>query len=241
MNQGPYINQTPAQAGYAGNGYAATPASDLDFISQERSAEEFRKAQRHAKRVKLLKLVLPIVGVMIILAVAAALIIRQVLLPDLDIGEIALQDGKLVMENPNLNGLDKEKRPFSLSAAKAIQDSDQPKRVELVSIDARLPMDDTVFADVKAGNGIYDAEDKTLVLTKTVNVVTSDGMVLTLQDADVDIDEGSLVTLNPIVATSQKADISSQSLKVEDNGKRLVFEGTVRMTLRPDELKKTEE
>ena len=183
---------------------------------------------------------MPVAGVLIILAVTVALIVRQLLSPDLDLGSIKMQDGKLVMENPNLNGFDRQKRPFSLSADKAIQDADQPKRVELIDINAKLPMDDVLFANIKAGNGVYDAEEKTLVLTERVNVLTTDGMQIDLEDADVDIAGGVLTTQNPITATSEKADISSNSLVVKENGKHLVFEGAVRITLRPNDLEKAD-
>ena len=66
-------------------------------------------------------------------------------------------------------------------------------------------------------------------------------MEIYLQDADVDIDKGTLMTLSPITATSAQADISSASLLVEDGGDRLVFEGKVRMTLRPKEANKNDE
>ncbi len=238
MNQGLRPANTYGEAAAA---QRPEPAhGSLDFISAERGASEYDEAKRHAKIVRILKIAMPILGVLVILAVGAALLIRQLLLPDLDLGQITMQDGKLVMENPNLNGFDKQKRPFSLSALKAIQDADQPKRVELIDISAKLPMEDTLFANIKAGNGVYDAEEKTLVLFNKVNVLTSNGMTIKLEDADVDISSGALITLNPILATSDKADISSDRLQVEDSGKRLVFEGTVRLTLRPKELKKTD-
>ena len=87
---------------------------------------------------------------------------------------------------------------------------------------------------------MYDAEEKTLVLSERVSVLTTDGMQIDLENADVDIAGGILTTQNPIKATSDKADISSNSLVVKENGKRLVFEGAVRITLRPKELKKAD-
>lgn len=209
----------------------------LDFLSGERGEEEFARARQHSRYVRLLKLGLPIVGVMIIAGFVGALVFQKFAYPSLDIGTIALEDGKLVMENPNLSGVDENKRPFSLSAEKAIQDADQPKRVELITINAQLPMENAVTANITAGNGIYDAEAKTLILSESVKVETSDGMRIELQGAEVDIGEGSLRTDNPITATSKQADISSQSLIVGESGERLIFEGKVRMTLRPKALK----
>lgn len=176
-----------------------------------------------------------------ILGVAGTLLLQKMLLPDLEIANIEVNDGKLVMENPNLNGMDENQRPYRLRADRAIQDAENPAVVELQAIIATLPMDDKLSADIVAGNGIYDSDAKTLVLSREVKVKTSDGMEIHLQDADVDIDKGTLMTRSPITATSAQADISSSSLLVEEGGDRLVFEGKVRMTLRPKELEKNEE
>ncbi|MGI9352100.1 MAG: LPS export ABC transporter periplasmic protein LptC [Rhizobiaceae bacterium] len=209
----------------------------LEFLSSQRNEDEYRRAVKHTNRVRILKIAMPLVAGLIILGIVAALVIRQYFLPQIDLGAITVSDGKLVMENPNLNGFDKNKRPFRLTADKAVQDADQPTRVELVKISATLPIDDKISADVLAGNGVYDAEAKTLVLTKQVHVETTDGMKIDLENADIDIANGILNTGNPVFASGPQADISADSLSVEESGDRIVFEGTVRLTLRPKELR----
>jgi len=215
-------------------------SEDLGFLSGYRSDAEFEKAARHSSRVRLLRIVLPIVGMVVIMGVIGSLLLQKMLLPDVEIANIEVNDGKLIMENPNLNGMDENQRPYRLKADRAIQDAENPAVVELQSIVATLPMDNDISANISAGNGVYDSDAKTLVLTKEVEVKTTDGMEIYLRDADVDIDSGSLQTRSPITATSAQADISSASLLVEDGGGRLVFEGNVRMTLRPNELKRNE-
>ncbi len=215
--------------------------NDLEFLSGYRSDAEFEKAARHTSRVRFLRILLPIVGVVVILGVVGTLVLQKMFLPNIEIANIEVNDGKLIMENPNLNGMDENQRPYRLKAVRAIQDAQNPAVVELQSIIATLPMDSEHSANIVAGNGVYDSDFKTLVLTKAVEVKTSDGMEIYLQDADVDIDKGTLQTSSPIKASSAQADISSASLLVEDGGDRLVFEGNVRMTLRPKEIKKGDE
>ncbi len=229
------MNRTPATGYNPGTANAANQSSDLEFIISDDRASEYLGAIKHTNRVRKLKIILPLIGFLIILGIAAALVIRQFFLPEIDLGSIALQDGKLVMENPNLNGFDKNKRPFSLSASKAIQDPKSPKRVELMEIIATLPMDETTKADIEAGHGIYDAEAKTLKLSKQIHVKTSNGINIDLEDADIDIGQGILATTNPVFASSEQADISADSLNVGEGGEHLIFEGTVRMILRPNE------
>ncbi len=212
----------------------------LEFISGQRSDSEFKKAVQHSQRVRKLKILLPIFAILIIVAIVGALIVRQFILPDLDIVNITLDDGKLVMENPNLNGRDQKERSYNLQAARAIQDAANPAVVQLEKISASLPMENEIRANVSAGFGVYDADVKTLRLRDEIQVETSDGMTISLKDADVDIKNGTLQTKSPIYATSRQADIASSSLFVEENGKRMIFEGKVRMTLRPKEFKNAE-
>lgn len=210
--------------------------NELDFLVAERSEVEFQKAATHTGWVRFLKIFLPILALLIILLIAGTLLFRQFMLPELDIGNIKMNDGKLVMENPKLNGVDQNQRPYNLSADRAIQDASNPTIVELQKIIATLPMEQNISADITAGNGVYDADAKTLILKERVTVSTSDGMSIELMDANVDIKSGAMTTTSPIRATSPQADISSSSMVVDKSGERLIFEGNVKMTLRPKEL-----
>ncbi len=233
QNYGHYAAAEP-QTAIAAN----APGGNLDFISQDNREHEYKKAVKHSKAVKFWKITFPVIGILIIIGIAGALVKNSNNAPDVAVENIDFSDGKLVMENPKLNGVDKNKRPYNLTASKAIQDASNPNQVELEDIIAELPMDETITATISAGNGVYDAERKMLILTKAVNLVTSNGMVLNLEDANVDIGNSIMHTNNPINATSPQADITSNAMMIEDGGNKLVFEGRVRMTLRPEELRK---
>ena len=60
-----------------------------------------------------------------------------------------------------------------------------------------------------------------------------------LEDADIDIGQGQLKTSNPVFASSSQADISADSLEVGESGEHVVFEGKVRIILRPREFNNT--
>ena len=218
----------------AGAGNVAGNAPNLDFITSDNREKEYRQAVKHSNKVRFWKVALPVLAILIILGISIALVVRSFSNSDAIVEGINVSNGKLVMENPQLNGVDKNKRPYNLSATRAVQDISNPARVELQKILAELPMDDKTTATITAGMGVYDAEAKTLILNEQINVTTTSGMALFLQDASIDIGNSSMQTTNPISATSPQADISALSLQVEEGGNRLLFEGKVRMTLRPD-------
>lgn len=214
--------------------------STLDFISIDRRENEYAEAIRHSKKVRFWKIALPSIGGLVIAGIALTLIIRSMLAPGLDIDAISLDGTSLVMENPQLNGVDENKRAYSLTADRAMQDAANPTRVELSNIIAELPVDDEISANIKAGTGIYDAELKTLILQEKINVQTNSGINLDLDDAQIDIDKGTLNTSGNVRATSPQADISADSVSVAERGNIVKFSGNVRMTLRPKTLEEQE-
>ncbi len=208
-----------------------------EFVNGGNRVQEFAKAAKHSDRVRQLKIVLPVAGVLILLLIVAAFVARQLFVPQIKLGNIVYDDGKLVMENPNLKGVDQKQRPYKLSALKAVQDAADPTKVELVEVNATLPVDGEGSADIFAGNALYDAEVKTLKLRKNVVVTTATGITIAFEQADVDVDKGWMRTHSPISASSPEADLNADTLFVEEGGKRMVFEGNVKMTLRPRQMR----
>lgn len=210
---------------------------EMDFIAatrdRERDVKAFLRAQHHSDMVRRLRLVLPIAGIGILVLVFGAYLWSQWGLENLSIGATVLENGRMVMKNPELNGVDSNQRPYHLTAREAIQNPATPRQIEMVEINANVPMEDGDFAKILAGTGFFDADAKTLQLGGEVDVTTERGMVIRMQDADVNIKSGNLVTENPVSVRTEQAEISAKSLKVEDNGARIVFENRVRMVIYP--------
>jgi lipopolysaccharide export system protein LptC len=181
----------------------------------------------------MLRLGLPAVAGIAILVLIASLVVSATRSPSIDLRSAQIVDGKLIMNNPVLNGTDESNRPYRLTAARAIQDASDPTRIQLESIDAVLPLSDKANAKLLAGGGEYDASAKTLKLADSVSVDTDDGMKLRLVDADIDINAGTLNTLNPVEVDTGQALLTAESMQVEDGGKKIVFESRVRVTIYP--------
>jgi lipopolysaccharide export system protein LptC len=211
----------------------ATPRKGLDFVSRARTVDDFDRARRHSRRVAFLKFGLPVFAALAVVGIVGAFFWSAASLPSINLGATKIEDGKLVMDNPQLNGFDQKKRPYSLAARKAIQDATHPTRITLEEITASLPMD-TGVAKVVAGNGFYDADAQTLKLGGSVSLDTEDGMSIRLDDADIDIGAGEMKTVNTVMVDTGRAVVNALGLTVEDKGARIVFESRVRMTIRPE-------
>lgn len=199
------------------------------------------KANRHSSRVRWLRIVLPVIAVLIIAGIAGAYLLSRANLPQVTIATTAFENGRMVMQNPVLDGVDGEQRPYRLTAKQAIQNPKQPRQVELDSIAAEVPVEKGLYAHILAGTGFYDGEAKRLDLGGEIEVVTDDGMTAKLLDATVDIGAGTLETANPVQMTTEQAKISAERMFVEENGAKVVFENRVRMTIFPDKVQALKE
>jgi len=189
----------------------------------------------------MLRLGLPAIAGLAIFALIASLVISATRSPSIDLRSARVEDGKLIMDNPVLNGTDENNRPYRLTAIRAIQDASDPTRIVLESIDAILPVSDTAKAKLIAGGGEYDASAKTLKLADSVSVDTDEGMKIRLLDADIDINAGTLNTLNPVEVDTGQALLTAESMQVQDRGRKIVFESRVRVTLYPQAAKDEQE
>jgi lipopolysaccharide export system protein LptC len=212
---------------------ARTPPPRRVVDPAQRRAEEFERARRHSRRVRLLRIGLPSVAATAIVALVAALVVSASRAPSIDLQAARLENGKLVMDNPVLSGSDDDQRPYRLTAHRAVQDAANPARVSLEAIDAVLSISDKSQAKIVAGAGIYDISEKTLNLSGSVSVDTDDGMRIRLQDADIDIAAGTLNTLNPVEVEMPEAVVTAESMRVDNRDKTIVFESRVRVTLYP--------
>lgn len=223
----------PIDTSGGGGGVAAESAIAL---ATSRTAA-FDIAARHSRRVSFLKLALPLAAV----ALAALFGVYSYFAapPSLEVKAegTAFSEGKLVMAKPQLNGFTRENLPYSMTADRAVQDPANQGVVELVGIDANLPISADKVADVVAVRGVYDREGNTLDLTDQVTVKTSDGMVAKLKSAYLDMGSGAMKTNEPVEITLDGSKITSDSMSMLENGKVVVFEKRVRVDIDPARMK----
>jgi lipopolysaccharide export system protein LptC len=193
------------------------------------------RALRHSARVRLLKRVLPAAALALIGVFGAAALLANgvggVSLPSL-----ALEDGRIVMQNPRLNGLTADNKPYVMQAEKAFQSISNPDDIKLVEITADLPFGDSATAKVQAASGHLDNGRKTLKLEGGFTLVTSDGLTGVFEEADIDIGTNSLTTSRPVAIANSKFDIRADAMQLVDGARILIFENQVRMVISPSAI-----
>ncbi len=193
----------------------------------------FARAARHSRNVRILKFALPAVGIIL-----AGLFIAQSYLASppavaITTEKSEVEDGKLVMSSPKLEGFTNDGRPYSVSATRAIQDVANEAIVELEGIAAQVPIDGKVSATIDAAHGILDRWKNTIDFNSAINIRTSDGATVRLQSALLDIAGGKMSSADPVEIRYNGASIEAAGMSVSDNGKVVVFEKRVRVNILP--------
>lgn len=196
-----------------------------------RVEEAFRRARRHSEHVRTLKVVLPaLAALMVVIFVARSWLST----PDgvaIDLGGTAVEDGRLVMSDPKLDGFTKDNRAYSMTAQRAIQDIGDATSIDLEGISARLPFEVKNWVTITAEQGTFNREANTLDIDSNITATSDTGVTAVLQSALVDIGAGSLSTDNPVDIALDGARIMADSMTVTDRGAVLLFEDRVRVEI----------
>lgn len=197
----------------------------------QRSDAEFARAKHHQRRVGWLKRALPAAAICIVLAFGGLSALSFNPFATLDIAGIGLENGKLVMREPKLEGVDRNDRPFTVQANSAQQDLDQPDLIELNAIAAELADDSGSQTQVEAKTGLYNSKSEQLVLSNGVNVRGANGLDIQLDNADINMKTGVMTSDDPVSVISRDGRVTADSVEVKDSGKRIIFKERVRMVI----------
>lgn len=194
----------------------------------------YRSARGHSARVRFAKWALPVIGVLaIVVMMAYAWLVRVAPDVQIDIAGSAIRDGKLVMANPKVDGVTKASRPYSVRAARAVQDLKGSGLIDLERMTAVVPMSATVNATFETPFATLDSEKNILDVKDKLSIVTSDGMSADFTSAVIDLAGGGLTTSDPVRIVTPGAVLTADSMRAEDSGKRLLFERRVKLVIQP--------
>mgnify|MGYP000695882748 CR=1 FL=1 len=203
-------------------------------IGGEARQQAYGRAVAHSGRVRFARIALPALAVVVLAGMGLFMWLSRVAPGvDIDLSGSAIRDGKLVMANPKLDGFTADELPYSVRAARAVQDLTGTGVIDLERIQATVPLSPEVEARVLAASGLYDSDANTLDITDSLSLETSDGKRAELDSAAIDLEAGSLTTDRPVNVSMPGVELRADRLRVEDNGKRMLFESGVRLVVQP--------
>ncbi len=218
-----------------GTGARRAPAPRLRYTPpQPRGEDAFERARRHSGTVRRLRIILPVIA---IIAVVAFWMTLKVVPGDLAsliaVAGIDTKTNSVVMQAPHISGFEGTRRAYEVRAAKATQSLSDPKVVTFTTITGRFGMDDGGVATVNAGVGTFNGHDNTLEVHDGVTLQTSDGTSGHLEDAAINLDHGTMTSSKPLDLKTALGSVHANAIQVSENGKHLLFSNGVSVTYLP--------
>jgi lipopolysaccharide export system protein LptC len=197
----------------------------------------FLRARRHSRRVRFLRVGLPLA---VIVGGVAAVVVTTVLDPlralaklPVDISGVVISGTKITMQAPRMVGFTRDKRPYAVTALAAAQDLTNPDMLELQQIRATMEMQDKSSVEVVARSGLYDTKGERLTLHQNI-LVTTPTYQGRLSEAIYDVHKGYILSEKPVEVQMMQGTINANRLEVENSGELIRFDRGVTMVLTPE-------
>jgi len=202
------------------------------YLGERRAGveERYRAARRHSSVVRLLKFVLPVIGVLGTVAFIAYAYLLPSLPDGVSVDSFDIRSDSIVMENPEVSGFQSGGRSYSLKATRAIQSLKDTKLVTLEHLTATIGLGNEGNAQITAARGIYNGNKETLDLRDSVRLETTMGYSGTASAILIDLKGGAAQTTSPVELRSEDGVLNAQRMDVTEGGRRIHFTNGVKMT-----------
>ena len=192
---------------------------------------------RHSRRVRIVRLAVPIAAVVAIAVVMLAAWLNPLrLIVDLPAGlrDVVISGSKIKMEQPRLSGFTRDARPYDLTAHSAAQDIAKPELIELTMLRAKIQMHDSTQVELSAATGLFDTKAEILTLENDILVKSTSGYEGQLSQAVVYTRTGKIVSDKPVALKMLNGTINANAMEIEQAGEVIRFDGGVAMLLMPN-------
>jgi lipopolysaccharide export system protein LptC len=195
----------------------------------------FAIAARHSRMVRLLRIAVPLVVGLAMAGVVAISIFNpfRALMKQLpvDMDNLVVSGTKITMESPHMSGFTPDQRPYEVWAKTATQDLNDPDRVELKTIRAKILQEDRSTVTLEARTGLFDTKAQLLDLRKDIFLQSSTGYEARLSQALLDIGKGIVTSEEPVDVKLLNGTLTADKLRITEKGALVRFEGHVVMNL----------
>jgi lipopolysaccharide export system protein LptC len=219
--------------------YGTEPRETRAFRASHRGdhARRFRAAARHSRRVRLLRVGLPVAAVLGCLALAAVSWfnpLRMLSRLPISIGDVIVSGTKIKMENPKLSGFTRDQRRYDVTAGAASQDLTRPGVIELHDINALLEMQEKTTMKLVAQDGLFDSKQERLTLTRDIVVTSSKGDEGYFEEAVIDTKNGNVVSEKPVRLKMLNGTVKGNRFELTSSGDVIRFDNGVVVNMKLD-------
>jgi lipopolysaccharide export system protein LptC len=219
--------------------YGTEPRQTRAFQASHRSdhARRFRAAARHSRRVRLLRIGLPVatvLGCLVLALVSWFNPLRMLTKLPISIGDVVVSGTKIKMENPKLSGFTRDSRRYDVAAGAAAQDLTRPGVIELQEISATLEMQEKTTLRLVAQIGLFDTKKEQLTLNRDIVVTSSNGYEGYLEEAVIDTKNGNVVSEKPVQLKMRNGTVKGNRFELLNSGDVIRFDNGVLVNMKLD-------
>ncbi len=197
-------------------------------------ARRFRAAARNSRRVRLLRIGIPVAVVIggLVLALATWLNpLRMLSRLPISVGDVVVSGTKIKMANPKLSGFTRNSRRYDLTAGAAAQDLTRPGIIELQDVTAVVEMEENSTMKLSAMIGLLDTKKELLTLQRDI-VVTSSNYEGYFDEAAIDTRTGNVVSEKPVRLKMLNGTVNANRFELVQNGDLIRFDKGVVVNMR---------
>ena len=200
-------------------------------------AERERRVKRHwaapggfhDRLMDALKIGLPVViGLLIAYLALAPLQKSREISFILDKNKVEVAKERMRIESARYQGLDEQGRPFTVSAASAVQETSQDPIVQIFGMRAGLRLDEGP-ATLQAERGRYNIEEETVQVPGSILVQTADGYRLRTSDVAVNLNDRTITGTGRVEGEMPLGRFSADRMTADLAARRVVLEGRARL------------
>ena len=142
-------------------------------------------------------------------------------------------DDAVYMTNARYLGTDDQNQPYTITADQVTQETDDSDVIRLVSPKADILLDDGVWLALTARSGTLRRASEKLLLDGGVSIFTDAGYELRTERAEIDLRANRAHGTTRIEGQGPFGMLSADGFRLEDKGRRIHFEGRVRVVVYP--------
>ncbi|MBS0249788.1 MAG: LPS export ABC transporter periplasmic protein LptC [Proteobacteria bacterium] len=223
-----------AAAETSGVAHELTRASGSRIVIAGDRSQSRTAAHRHSRRVRLLKIGLPVTAIATV-ALAALNILENIgigpTLPPIEVPKIVADN--LKMHNPHYQGFNSDGGHYWVKAETAQQDLKSLTSVHLDGITGELTDAKKQKTYLSATRGIFDNKTNVLELFDAINVTGNGGLNAKLTRATIQTKENIITSNEPSTILMGAGQITSNQLKIRQKTKEYTFLDNVRTHMQP--------
>lgn len=209
--------------------------SPTEALRALRRRLHFGDTRSHSRFVQRSKWVLPSLAVTLLLLVATWPQLKSVVdrlhftVPRIDISDAR----NLRMVDPRYNGIDKQNRPYVLTAATATQASGSDDIVSLASPKADMTTNSGNWVEMTSYTGTYQPQPQLLDLYGDVELYQDRGNEFHTDSARVDVANGTATSDQPVTGQGPFGQVTAEGFTMLDRGAVIQFTGKTNLVLLP--------